>query len=78
MNTNAKPKAPEPVAPKAHPKPRWTDDELLRVKHLGPAIIGQEMYEAAQQVNVTTAGGVLGPAVLAKDAAELEAMQAAR
>lgn len=76
MSSTSKPKpASAPVAPT---RPRWTDDELLRVKHLGPAIIGQEMYEAAQKVNIQTAGGVLGPAVLATSAEELEAMQAAR
>ena len=69
---------PKPAAPVAPAAPKWTHDELLRVAHLGPAIIGREMYEAAQKVSVSTKGGALGPAMLANSAAELEAMQAAR
>lgn len=45
----------------------WTDEELLAVKHFGPAIIGQEMYEAAQAVAVATKDGIFGPALLASD-----------
>jgi len=79
MSTSTtKPKPAAPVAPKAQAAPTWTHDELLRVAHLGPAIIGREMYEAAQKVSVSTKGGALGPAMLANSAAELEAMQAAR
>jgi len=78
MSTSTtKPKAVAPT-PAAPPAPKWTNDELLRVAHLGPAIIGREMYEAAQKVNVGTKGGTLGPAMLANSVEELEAMKAAR
>lgn len=44
--------------------PQWTKEQLLAVKHLGPAIIGPEMYEAAQALAAETHGGVFGPALL--------------
>lgn len=43
---------------------KWTFAELMAVKHLGPGIIGQEMYEASQKLSVQTGGGVYGPALL--------------
>ena len=42
--------------------PQWTPEQLLSVKHLGPGIIGREMYEASQAYVKSTAGGILGPA----------------
>lgn len=44
--------------------PTWTPEQLLAVKHLGPAIIGQAMYDAAQELAETTNNGVFGPALL--------------
>lgn len=44
--------------------PQWTTEQLLAVKHLGPAIIGQEMYEASQSLALRTNDGVFGPAIL--------------
>lgn len=46
---------------------QWTRDELLGVRDLGPAIIGQEMYEAAQALSFESAEGVFGPAILATE-----------
>lgn len=43
---------------------KWTPEELLGVKHLGPGIIGQEMYDAAQAYDIKTDGGKFGPAIL--------------
>lgn len=43
--------------------PTWTREQLLAVKHLGPAIIGQAMYEAAQALVTETNDGHLGPAL---------------
>lgn len=45
----------------------WSQTELLAVKHLGPGIIGQAMYDAAQQYATETKGGVFGPALLATE-----------
>jgi hypothetical protein len=42
----------------------WTLAQLMAVKHLGPAIIGQRMFEAAQAITKKTNGGVFGPALL--------------
>lgn len=47
-------------------KPRWTVQELLSVKHLGPGILGQEMYQASQALVKENANGVFGPALLGK------------
>lgn len=44
--------------------PTWTKQQLLDVKHLGPAIIGEDMYEASQALVSETNGGVFGPALL--------------
>ena len=44
--------------------PKWTPEELLSVKHLGPAIIGQEKYEASQAFVAATSSGRFGPAIL--------------
>lgn len=55
----------EPDAPKVEAKaPKWTHDQLKAVRHLGPGIIGQEMYEAAQVFETETKGGMFGPALL--------------
>lgn len=57
--------AKKPQAPKgAAPAPTWTRAELLGVQHLGPGIIGEEMFRASQAL-VTAPGAVtLGPAIL--------------
>lgn len=58
-------KGSEPVVadePVEAPKPSWTPEQLVAVKHLGPGIIGREMYEASQAYVKSTAGGILGPA----------------
>jgi hypothetical protein len=47
--------------------PQWTHSQLLAVKHLGPAIIGQAMHSAAQQFEKDTKGGIFGPALLATE-----------
>ena len=44
--------------------PTWTREQLLAVKHLGPAIIGEAMYEASQALATETNNGVFGPALL--------------
>lgn len=44
--------------------PKWTPEQLLRVKHMGPALIGQEMYDAAQAYVASTGSGKFGPALL--------------
>jgi hypothetical protein len=50
---------------KAKDEPKgWTQEQLLGVKHMGPAIIGQEMYDAAQKVVKETDSGRMGPALL--------------
>lgn len=43
---------------------KWTFQELMAVKHLGPGLIGQEMYDASQKLSGQTGGGVFGPAIL--------------
>ena len=48
----------EPVQPE-----RWSDAELFRVKAYGPAIIGQEMYDAVQRRIKDTGNGKLGPSL---------------
>lgn len=53
----------KPEAKRA-PAAMWTPEQLLAHKHLGPAIIGQEMHEAAQQLVQATDGGRFGPALL--------------
>lgn len=42
----------------------WTPAQLLGVKHLGPAIIGKAMHDAAKSYVVTTNEGIFGPALL--------------
>lgn len=49
---------------KAAPPPRWTTEQLMAVRHLGPALIGEEMYAAAQAVANQTGDGRFGPALL--------------
>lgn len=56
-----------PRARAVEPAPKWTLEQLIKVKGMGPGIIGQEMYEAAQAVMVATAGGTLGPAIVTHD-----------
>jgi hypothetical protein len=56
--------APRTAAPAA---PKWTPEQLLAVKHVGPGIIGQEMHDAAQAYVKTTLGGTLGPAITSND-----------
>lgn len=36
----------------------------MAVKHMGPALIGQEKYDAAQAYVRSTGGGLFGPALL--------------
>jgi hypothetical protein len=62
---------------KSPDEPKWTQEQLLSVKHMGPAIIGQEMHEAAQKVVKETDSGRMGPAIL-KTNEEWEADQAAK
>ena len=38
---------------------KWTPAELLANKHLGPGIVGDEMYEACQAYDAQTSGGLL-------------------
>ena len=44
--------------------PQWTQEQLLEAKHFGPAIVGEAMWKAAQQVVAVTGGGRFGPALL--------------
>lgn len=44
--------------------PKWTPEELMAVKHLGPGIIGQEKYDASQAYAATTSDGKFGPALI--------------
>lgn len=53
-----------PKAPKTADAPKWTPEQLMAVKHLGPAIIGAEMHAAAQAYLVRTNDGAFGPALL--------------
>lgn len=53
-----------PKAPKLADAPKWTPQQLMAVKHLGPAIIGEEMHAAAQAYVKTTSDGRFGPALL--------------
>lgn len=57
----------QPTAPESEAAevPQWTHEELKRVRHLGPAIIGEEMHRAAQVFEQETKGGIFGPALLA-------------
>lgn len=55
--------APKEAAPPAAPKPKYSVAELLEVKHLGPALIGQEMYDAKEAYLRDSQGGVFGPAL---------------
>lgn len=54
---------PKPT-PKAPDAPAWTPEQLLAVKHLGPAIIGAEMHAASQALSAATNDGRFGPALL--------------
>lgn len=56
--------------------PQWTVEELTAVQHLGPAIIGAEMYAAAQALNRRTAGGMFGPAILADSPEDVPRLRA--
>lgn len=58
-------------------EPQWTQEQLLSVKHMGPAIIGQEMYDAAQKVVKETDSGRMGPAILMNEE-EWAAQEAAK
>jgi hypothetical protein len=59
------PRKKEVEAPEAiEAVPQWTPEQLLAVKHLGPAIIGEAMHAAAQQYDKTTHAGKFGPALL--------------
>lgn len=60
------PKAKEKEQDVTGTKPRWTIQELLANKHLGPAIIGEEMYAASQAAARENGNGVFGPALLGK------------
>lgn len=42
----------------------WTPEELLKVKHLGPGLIGKAMHDAAQALAAETDNGRFGPALL--------------
>lgn len=52
------PEAPEEVVQ------TWTPEQLLAVKHLGPALIGEAMHKAALAYDRQTTGGKFGPALL--------------
>jgi hypothetical protein len=54
---------PIPAAETVMPAEQWTDEELFRVRKFGPAIIGQEMYEAKERRIKLTGDGKLGPAL---------------
>ncbi len=44
---------------------RLTDQQVLdRVGPLGPALVGQELYDRAQEIRKRTNDGVLGPAIV--------------
>lgn len=55
---------PRKVTPAEVPEevPQWTPEQLKAVRHLGPGVIGQAMYEASQAYIASSAGGILGPA----------------
>lgn len=61
--------APEaaPEVPSVEATPSWTPAQLMAVKHMGPGIIGQAMYDAAQAYVSTTNDGVFGPAIVSRD-----------
>lgn len=59
-----KPRKPPVAKPAASNPSQWSPAELLAVRHLGPAIIGQEKYDAAQAYIAVTHGGAFGPALL--------------
>lgn len=73
--------APKPT-PTAPVTPQWSPEELMKVRHLGPGIIGQAKYDAAQAYVHATNGGKFGPALLGigyhggPTAEEFKAMQA--
>lgn len=48
-----------PPAPVESP---WTNEQLKAVSHLGPGIIGPEMFAASQAYMKSSANGILGPA----------------
>lgn len=52
--------------PKDHSEPAaapvWTPEELVAVRHLGPAIIGPEMYAAKEAYVARHGSNTLGPA----------------
>lgn len=57
----------KPIAPVTEGEivaPKWTHEQLKSVKHLGPSIIGAEMFAAAQAFDFETKGGKYGPALL--------------
>jgi hypothetical protein len=56
-----------PTSDEDSASPTWTVEELLKVRHLGPGVIGKEMFEAAQALMDATAGGKLGPAIMNHD-----------
>ena len=62
VNLAAEP-APVPAPPVAQPtESQWAPEVLVAVAHLGPGVIGKEMYAAAQAYVTSSANGVLGPA----------------
>jgi hypothetical protein len=56
-----------PRALNVPPAPKWTPAQLMAVRHMGPSMIGQEMYDAAQEYMKTTNGGIFGPALISND-----------
>lgn len=51
-------------APETPASPKWTREQLLAHRGFGPALIGQEMYDAIQAVRIETGDGEFGPALL--------------
>lgn len=50
------------VLPPAPADSPWTNEELKANSHLGPGVIGAEMFAAVQAYMKSSAGGILGPA----------------
>jgi hypothetical protein len=55
------------VSSEATAEETWTPEELLAVRHMGPGIIGEAKYKAAQAYVAQTGGGMFGPALISDD-----------
>ena len=53
------------------PIEEYTTEELMKVKGMGPSIVGGAVYLAAQQLAAASAGGIWGPAILSKGFTEV-------